>query len=98
SSWCKPWGFESLRPHDDEDLDARGCRCYVRQAAYSFDKGGIMRRKVMAIALAGAFAFSVSAATALADNPHAGNSGHFKGSAGPCDSGSNNPNCPPFGK
>jgi len=60
-----------------------------------------MRKKVTAILLAGAFALSVPAA-AMADNPHAGGSGHFgsghfKGSAGPCKSGTNNPNCPPFG-
>jgi hypothetical protein len=55
-----------------------------------------MRKKIAAVVLAGAFALSVPAA-ALADNPHAGNSGHFKGSAGPCSSSTNNPNCPPFG-
>jgi hypothetical protein len=54
-----------------------------------------MRRKVMAVALASAFALAVPAA-AIADNPHAGQSGHFKGSAQPCDN-SNNPNCPQFG-
>jgi hypothetical protein len=31
---------------------------------------------------------------AFADNPHAGNSGHFKGSAGPCDNPNNHPKCP----
>ncbi|HXR60054.1 MAG TPA: hypothetical protein VN732_01895 [Solirubrobacterales bacterium] len=55
-----------------------------------------MRKKVTAILLAGAFALSAPAA-ALADNPHAGNSGHFKGSAGPCKQSDNNPNCPSFG-
>jgi hypothetical protein len=57
-----------------------------------------MRRKVAAVTLAGAFALSgVTAGAAFGDNPHAGNSGHFKGSAKPCKKGSNNPNCPPFG-
>ena len=55
-----------------------------------------MRKKISAVLLAGAFALSIPAAAA-ADNPHAGNSGHFKGSAKPCDQSSNNPNCPPFG-
>jgi hypothetical protein len=56
----------------------------------------MMRKKIAAVLLAGAFALSVPAA-ALADNPHAGNSGHFKGSANPCKNSDNNPNCPPFG-
>jgi type 1 fimbria pilin len=55
-----------------------------------------MRKKVTAVLLAGAFALSIPAAAA-ADNPHAGNSGHFQGSATPCKSSTNNPNCPPFG-
>jgi hypothetical protein len=46
-------------------------------------------------------AMSIAAAAvpvvASADNPHAGNSGHFQGSAQPCTSSDNNPNCPPFG-
>ena len=56
-----------------------------------------MRKKMLAIGIAGAFALSAPAA-AVADNPHAGNSGHFSGGAKPCKAGSNNPNCPPFGK
>jgi len=55
-----------------------------------------MRKKIAAVLLAGAFALSVPAAS-LADNPHAGNSGHFKGSVIPCTNSDNNPNCPPFG-
>lgn len=51
-----------------------------------------MRRKIVAISLAGAFALS-SAGVAFADNPHAGNSGHFKGSSGPCPQ--NQQQCPP---
>jgi hypothetical protein len=55
-----------------------------------------MRKKITAVLLSGAFALSIPAAAA-ADNPHAGNSGHFKGSANPCKQSSNNSNCPPFG-
>jgi hypothetical protein len=53
-----------------------------------------MRRKLMAVALPGAFALALPASTAFADNPHAGNSGKFKGSAQPCPQA--NP-CPPHG-
>jgi len=53
-----------------------------------------MRRKLTAVALAGAFALALPASTAFADNPHAGNSGKFKGSATPCPQA--NP-CPPHG-
>ena len=56
-----------------------------------------MRKKMTAVLLAGAFALSVPAA-AIGDNPHAGNSGHFQGSANPCKQSDNNPNCPPFGR
>ncbi len=57
-----------------------------------------VRRKLAAVTIAGAFAFSgVSAGAAFGDNPHAGKSGHFKGSAKPCKNSSSNPNCPPFG-
>jgi hypothetical protein len=57
-----------------------------------------IRRKLAAVTLASAFALSgVAANAAFGDNPHAGNSGHFQGSAGPCSSSSGNPNCPPFG-
>ena len=44
-----------------------------------------------------ALVMAFGSVAAFADNPHAGNSGHFKGSATPCKKGSNNPNCPPFG-
>jgi hypothetical protein len=60
----------------------------------------MMRKKIAAVTLAGAFALSVPAAAIAAQtgNPHAGNSGHFKGGSNPCKKGSdNNPNCPPFG-
>jgi hypothetical protein len=56
-----------------------------------------MKRKVAAVLLSGAFALAAPAAAA-ADNPHAGNSGHFKGSAPPCKNSGANPNCPPFGR
>lgn len=49
-----------------------------------------MRRKAVAITLAGAFALSTG--TAFAGDPHAGKSGNFKGSATPC--GQAQP-CPP---
>jgi hypothetical protein len=53
-----------------------------------------IRRKVAAITLAGAFAVSgVTAGAAFGDNPHAGKSGHFKGSATPCPQ--NEQQCPP---
>jgi hypothetical protein len=53
-----------------------------------------MRRKVLAITLASAFA--LSSGTAFADPPQAGNSGKFKGSSNPCQGG-NQPQCPPHG-
>jgi hypothetical protein len=53
-----------------------------------------MRRKVAAVTLAGAFALSgVTADAAFGDNPHAGDSDHFKGSAKACKSSDR----PPFG-
>jgi hypothetical protein len=55
-----------------------------------------MRKKIAALVLAGAFALSVPAA-ASADNPHAGQSGHFKGSTKQCKDLDSHPKCPPFG-
>ena len=55
-----------------------------------------MRKRLLAIGVAGALALSAPGA-ALADSPHAGNSGHFKGGSQPCKADSNNPHCPPFG-
>jgi uncharacterized protein YdeI (BOF family) len=55
-----------------------------------------MRKKLIALLFATIVTLAL-AAPAFADNPHAGNSGHFQGSAGPCTSSTNNPNCPPFG-
>ena len=55
-----------------------------------------MRKRIAAALLVGALAAAAPAA-AVADNPHAGGSGHFKGSAGPCKQSETNPNCPPFG-
>jgi hypothetical protein len=54
-------------------------------------------KRILAILMACLFmmaAMAVTASVAFADNPHAGNSGHFKGSAGPCDNPNNHPNCP----
>lgn len=49
------------------------------------------------IALFFAVALSVATSTAVfADDPHAGNSGHFHGSEKQCDG--SHPLCPPFGK
>jgi hypothetical protein len=53
-----------------------------------------MRRKITAIALAGGFALAAPAAALAQGNPHAGQSGKFKGSATPC--GQAQP-CPPHG-
>jgi hypothetical protein len=57
-----------------------------------------LRKLIVLIATA---AIAVAAAAvpvvASADNPHAGNSGHFSNSVQPCQTSTNNPNCPPFG-
>jgi hypothetical protein len=55
-----------------------------------------MRRKLTAVALAGAFGLALPVSTAFADRPHAGGSGKFKGSANPCKQG-NAQKCPPHG-
>lgn len=52
------------------------------------------RKSLLAAALAILIALIPTAA--LADDPHAGNSGHFRGSAQPCPQ--NQPQCPPQGK
>jgi hypothetical protein len=54
-----------------------------------------VKRTLLAIVTAGVL-LGATAAAAFADSPFAGNSGHFRGSAQPCQSG-NNPHCPPFG-
>ena len=57
-----------------------------------------MRRRITAVLLAAAFAVSVPAGAAFADNPHAGKSGKFQGSSGPChEKDTGNPHCPPHG-
>jgi hypothetical protein len=56
-----------------------------------------MRKLFIAFLTAISVAAAAVPVVASADNPHAGNSGHFKGSAQPCTDGTNNPNCPPFG-
>jgi len=55
-----------------------------------------MRKRValLVTALMLALTMSFGDTAAFADNPHAGNSGHFKGSAGPCDNPNNHPKCP----
>jgi hypothetical protein len=55
-----------------------------------------MRKKITAVLLAGAFALSIPAAAA-ADNPHAGQSGHFKNNSNPCQNTEDHKKCPPFG-
>jgi Spy/CpxP family protein refolding chaperone len=56
-----------------------------------------MRKKVTAVLLAGAFALSVPAAAVASQtgDPHAGESGHFKGGSKPCKVGGAAPKCPP---
>ena len=56
-----------------------------------------MRKRITLLITALMLALTMSfggAGAAFADNPHAGNSGHFKGSAGPCDNPNNHPKCP----
>jgi Spy/CpxP family protein refolding chaperone len=56
-----------------------------------------MKRRITLLITALMLALSMSfggAAAAFADNPHAGNSGHFKGSAKPCDNKNDHPKCP----
>jgi hypothetical protein len=54
-------------------------------------------RKLIAIALSMAFVLATPAYASQTGDPHAGKSGHFRGSATPCKNSDNNPNCPPFG-
>ena len=56
-----------------------------------------MRKLIILIVTAISLGAAALPVVASADNPHAGNSGHFQGSAQPCSDGTNNPNCPPFG-
>jgi hypothetical protein len=59
--------------------------------------GEKMRKRITLLITALMLALTMSfggAAAAFADNPHAGNSGHFKGSAKPCDNQNNHPKCP----
>ncbi len=49
-------------------------------------------KKVAAVGLMAAV-FTAGTSAAWADNPHAGNSGHFKGTATPCRQ--NERQCPP---
>jgi hypothetical protein len=54
-------------------------------------------RRVLVVILTALILLSMSLSMAAAGDPHAGNSGHFKGSSTPCQSSESNPNCPPFG-
>ena len=55
-------------------------------------------KRIIAMLMVSLFMVAVIAVTtsvAFADNPHAGNSGHFKGSAKPCNQGGgDHPKCP----
>ena len=58
-----------------------------------------MRRRITLLVVTALTAAAMTvgpAGAAFADNPHAGKSGHFKGSAKPCakDQGGDHPNCP----
>jgi hypothetical protein len=58
-----------------------------------------MRERITLLIAALMMALTMSvggAAAAFADNPHAGQSGNFKGSANPCKQG-NAQKCPPHG-
>jgi hypothetical protein len=80
-------------------VDSSVCPSSGRRGVSGAQEGGkmtrtTMRRKLAAITLASAFAVSgVTASAAFGDNPHAGNSGHFKGSSTPCPQ--NQQQCPP---
>jgi hypothetical protein len=57
-----------------------------------------MRRRITLLVVTALTAAAMTvggAGAAFADNPHAGQSGHFKGSAKQCDR--DHPKCPPFG-
>ncbi len=60
----------------------------------------LMRKRITLFITAALMALTMSfggAAAAFADNPHAGASGKFKGSANPCKQG-NAQKCPPHGR
>jgi Spy/CpxP family protein refolding chaperone len=59
-----------------------------------------MRKRISLLIVALMLALTMSfggAAAAFADNPHAGQSGHFKGSAKQCKDREGHPQCPPLG-
>ena len=77
-------------------LTERGSQSVVRCSERG-EGGEKMKRRITLLITALMLALSMSfggAAAAFADNPHAGNSGHFKGSAKPCDNQNNHPKCP----
>jgi hypothetical protein len=56
-----------------------------------------MRKRITLLVVALMMALAMSfggAGAAFADNPHAGKSGHFKGSAKPCYNPNDHPKCP----
>ena len=70
----------------------------TKGAEYPRKKEAIMRKLILSLALGATLALATMGA-ALADDPHAGNSGNFgNGSNGPCHDGAvGNPHCPPQG-
>ena len=57
-----------------------------------------MRKRISVLIAALMLALTMSfASVAFAANPHAGGSGHFKGSAKQCKDREGHPKCPPLG-
>ena len=58
-----------------------------------------MRKRITLLmaALMLALSMSFGGVAAFADNPHAGQSGHFKNKSNPCENNPDHPKCPPFG-
>jgi hypothetical protein len=57
-----------------------------------------MRKRISVLIAALMLALTMSVASvAFAANPHAGGSGHFKGSAKQCKDREGHPKCPPLG-
>jgi len=58
-------------------------------------------KRIMALLMVSLFlvaATALTAGVAFADNPHAGQSGHFKKNSNPCENNPDHPKCPPFGR
>ena len=57
-----------------------------------------MRKRITLLVAALMLALTMSfGGVAFADNPHAGQSGHFKKNSNPCQNNPDHPKCPPFG-